>query len=155
MRYWIPFWDLSYKRAIASSTGHAYNPYKMEGVIEMVTLYGGRVSPATIYKLFPWSWLIDWYATVGDVLSNLEAQLYDNLLAKYAYVMRHRVYSSVNESRIWLKNRGVGQEQFCRWTQLVETKDRAKANPFGFGLTMGDLSYRQMLILGALGMSHG
>lgn len=113
-------------------------------------LFGLRPSPSVIWELTPWSWLIDWCSNVGDNIDNMSSIMFDNLCAKYAYVMGT------------LENRS---ESFCStnfkdavlndvWTSSLTWKHRFAASPFGFDLAVGDFSLRQLSILTALGISR-
>lgn len=112
-------------------------------------LYGGSVNPALIWEATPWSWLIDWFSNVGDVFANLDNNLADNLTAKYAYLMGHTRTTWRIESQLL-----AGQEHLATWVYNLERKVREDANPFGFGLTWGDLTTRQWSILSALSLSR-
>jgi len=132
-RYWIPNIDSVQweKKAIAQ-------------------LYGLNPNPALLWELTPWSWLVDWCSNVGDVFTNLDTGLAQNLAAKYAYVMgdttcRFDVTSKPN----W-----IGHTPTHVWSFWLNRKTRQQANPFGFSLTWDMLSTRQWSILGALGITR-
>lgn len=123
-------------------------------VMDMLRLYGVKLSPSVIWNLTPWSWLTDWFGNAGDVVDNITAQNTDNLAAKYAYIMRHKHTSYVNDSTIYLHGAGSDGVR-CTWSTRLDTKARVEASPFGFGLTGGgiDSPYRAA-ILGALGLTR-
>lgn len=124
-------------------------------------LFGVNVTPEVVWDLLPWSWLIDWFGNIGDVMSNMSSNAVDNLTADYAYVMR------TVETRV--TKRGV-----CRWTQKgpsryydvpagnvsgeavnsTVTKMRFAASPYGFGVSYGGLSPYQAGVIAALGISR-
>lgn len=133
-RYWIPGKPNSWQwnaRAVAM-------------------LYGAYPSPSLLWELTPWSWLIDWWADVGDAIANLSSIWFDNLCAKYSYVMgkTRRIATSVGMS-----NYASSPVTMTR-TAFFETKARAAGSPFGFGLTGGDFTSRQWSILGSLGLTR-
>lgn len=114
-------------------------------------LYGLQPSPSLIWELTPWSWLIDWWSNVGDVIANLSSSVLDNLAAKYAYVMR----KSVTRVDFYGSNLLLdGRRMHGSWSAEYTRKSRAGASPFGFGLAWGDLTARQLSILAALGLSR-
>lgn len=119
-------------------------------------LYGFELSPSVLWELMPWSWFQDWFLNIGDVMANLSNSAYDNLVAKYSYVMRHRTYKVVLLWRGEVKTDiGIVQAGPCISTTKAECKERAEASEWGFGqLGADDLSTRQWLILGALGISR-
>lgn len=115
-----------------------------------ITLYGLSVSPTHIWKALPWSWLVDWFSNIGDLIERADEQYNDGMVAKYLYVMHHLVRSirSIHYLNFWS---GALTLQFDR---LVETKLRHNASsPYGFVLG-GDLSASQWSILAALGLSR-
>jgi len=114
---------------------------------EAQKLLGSELTPETLWNLAPWSWAVDWFTSAGDVVSNVSDWSHDGLVMRYGYMMEH---SLSTDTYSWsgsypLKPSSV---TFCR-----EVKRRRKANPFGFGITWGGLSPRQLSIAAALGIS--
>jgi len=123
-------------------------------------LYGINPSPEIVWELLPWSWLIDWFSNVGDIVSNLSTNAVDNLVADYAYVMQH---TRVETQYMATGQLGAASSKFgwrklaypaASLTESVEWKRRQWATPYGFGVDFGTLSPYQVSILGALGMSR-
>jgi hypothetical protein len=119
-------------------------------------LYGLELSPSVLWELMPWSWLEDWFMNWGDLFSNLSNQGYDNLVAKYAYVMRYRRrITSISWSGTIITDNGEVRAGPCTSTYVITCKERSNASPWGFGqLDDSDLSIRQWAILAALGISR-
>lgn len=133
-------------------------------------LYGFELTPSLAWELLPFSWLQDWIVNIGDILSNLSNSMYDNLVAKYSYVMRHRqteityrdrqtIYRNepicVNGRYVGLTGYQVDSYPECRAVLTVECKERERASQWGFGNEGdGGLSPRQEMILLALGISR-
>lgn len=132
-------------------------------------LYGLDISPSLLYQVMPWTWLQDWFINIGDIVSNMsDTLMFDNLVAKYAYVMRHRsmtvMYDSVKPLRSrepnctngritsWNTAR-PGPRPRARVKFLAECKERAQASQWGFGNEGESLTDRQLAILLALGIS--
>jgi len=120
------------------------------------TLYGGDLTPKLVWDLVPWSWLVDWFTNVGDVIDNVSENAASNLTADYAYLMGSRI--SVRETT-WtglLRDPDTGRLEpvSCSATETASSKTRAAASPYGFGVTLSSLSGRQLAILGALGISR-
>lgn len=114
-------------------------------------LYGARIDPLLFYKLEPWSWLLDWVTTTGDVIHNWSAFTEDGLVMNYGYVMEtksHLITDSLNG--LHFKN---GAQVDTSQTTLVETKSRRRATPYGFGLQPSSFSTKQWAIIAALGIS--
>lgn len=113
-------------------------------------LYGINLTPSLVWELVPWSWLIDWFSNVGDVISNLDNNLADNLVAQYAYVMETKEW----EATITSGCNFLGGPISATWRQCCTSKARAAASPFGFGLSSEAFTGRQWSILSALGISR-
>jgi hypothetical protein len=120
-------------------------------VIQLLHLYGIRVSPTVIWELTPWTWLVDWFSNAGDVIDNVTSTIFDRLVSQYAYVMQRTRITAFNDSIIHLKKGDVP----LSWRQEIDIKYRVAASKYGFGLTDDDLSTRQKMILAALGLTHG
>lgn len=133
-RYWIP-----------DTTSVAWNARAI------AEIYGIYPNPALLWELTPWSWLVDWGTNVGDVFSNLDTGLAENLAAKYAYVMGTKYTKYTLESKPCF---ATGYSPTHTWVYELTRKTRVQANPFGFGLTDLDLTARQWSILGALGITR-
>jgi len=116
----------------------------------LLDLYGAFPNPSLVWELTPWSWLADWVSNLGDIVSNMTPGWAQNLAAKYAFVMKHTLYSWELESTLKLK----GATLHNCWTFPLEWKMRSPACPFGFGLSSIDFTARQWSILSALGLSR-
>ena len=125
-----------------------------------MALFGLNPTPSLLWEVLPWSWLIDWFSNVGDVVSNMSSNAVDNLVAHYAYVMRTQTVQTTYTAYYKCDTGTTGAykcsggEGTCTATKLTVTKSRAKATPYGFGVSFGGLSAYQVSILGALGMSR-
>lgn len=118
-------------------------------------LVGSRVTAETLWELTPWSWLSDWYGTIGSSIANAERFSNDSLVLRYGYLMRERtevVEHTVEHLRT--PQGSFGGEPYTVTLTRV-TKERVRASPYGFGLRDTDLSVKQWSILAALGMTKG
>lgn len=122
-------------------------------------LFGLSPTPSLLYQVMPWSWLIDWFSNVGDVIDNLSNPALDNLVMRNTFVMGHTkrttkykvVYNRYHSDALTgFTDLGAAQ---CSSEVLEELKARIVASPFGFGIQLPDLSGRQLSILAALGLS--
>jgi len=117
-------------------------------------LFGLELTPDVLWELTPWSWAVDWFSNVGDVIHNANAWASGGLVMKYGYIMEHSIvhdtYTFVGPTNIV----GGSTVRPPALELVVETKQRRKATPFGFGLTMGGLNATQKSILAALGLSR-
>lgn len=127
------------------SGGYSYRtppPGLMAKLQEFNRVYGTTPSLDDAWNLLPWSWLADWFATFGNLSTNLSTLSRNDLRIHHAYVMmeRKRVYKYTN---------------FGHVVTFEETiKSRVRASPFGFGFRPGSLSDKQKAILTAIGVSR-
>jgi hypothetical protein len=110
-------------------------------------ILGLRISPSLLWEVTPFSWLFDWFGNIGDILANAEdADLY-SLVSRNAFLMgRSDIRFDFEAQRTCGRN--VFQET---WPYSFVRKQRVKASPYGFNVQFGDLSAKQIGILGALG----
>lgn len=117
-------------------------------------LLGARITPDVLWQLAPWSWLIDWFGTIGDSVSAMTFLTEDGLVMQYGYLMRTIEVQHV------IRTTGIkpaNGSNFPSSTQIklrVEQKERHRASPFGFGLNWADMGPYQLSILAALGVSR-
>lgn len=144
MKFWVPEFE---------------TPNLLPSIRQM---YGLNLSPSVVWELVPWSWLADWFANIGDVMSNLsDTDAAPNLVAKYAYIMRHRKRTAKYDGsstyyalRDLKSGSGSSATAFAHASVVWESEQRLPASPFGFGFTWDDLSLRQLAILAALGVTR-
>lgn len=128
-------------------------------------LFGVNATPSLIYELMPWSWLIDWFANVGDIMSNVSSNAVDNETLDNAHVMqtvtdRFDVHAHVAWD--YYERTFAGTPVFSvapgsddlHFSSIWKSKYRQKASPFGFGLKTADFTLRQKAILAALATSR-
>lgn len=117
-------------------------------------ILGLDLDPETLWSLAPWSWAVDWFSNVGDVISNITSFIEDGLIMRYGYMMEHTIVSDTYTREythpFWDKSINLDSAV----TLVTETKMRRHANPYGFGLTWDALSGFQTSILAALGISR-
>lgn len=111
------------------------------------------ITPSNIWEIIPFSWIIDYFSNMGDIISNLESSIADNLVAKYAYSMAHTKIVVENTATFFVTYSGKTTSKVATARLIKEAKARAVANPFGFS-TDTDLSWKQLSILVALGLSR-
>jgi hypothetical protein len=116
-------------------------------------LLGLELTPETLWNLAPWSWAIDWFANVGDVLHNVSSFDPNRLVMKYGYIMHTQ---ESQRTRSWNAGPLVGGGSSAgTWTNTRTRKIRRPATPYGFGVNLGTLSAYQWSILAALGLTKG
>ena len=124
-------------------------------------LFGALPTPELLWEVLPWSWLIDWFSNVGDVISNASTNAVDNLTLRYSFIMKH--VSTEVEATSFVYH-PASTAPLDKWPQvqntfvskkLEETKlRRGGGNPFGLDVTLPSLSTYQLGILAALGLSR-
>jgi hypothetical protein len=115
-------------------------------------LLGTDLTPELLWNLAPWSWLADWFANTGDVISNLSDFKTGELIMRYGYVMETVKVSDTYTH--YATGNNPYSLRVAAPTFVTETKKRRPANPFGFGLTWEGLSSFQQAILAALGITR-
>jgi hypothetical protein len=123
-------------------------------------LGAGGVDLNTFWQLMPWSWFIDWFVDVGDIIDNANSALLNGQVLQYGYLMREttvkRAYTT--DSAMIYRGSDATQDRqigFASTTYVSQRKQRVKATPYGFGLNPDTFSAQQWAILGALGLSKG
>jgi hypothetical protein len=111
----------------------------------LAALLGVIPTPADVWAILPWSWLIDWFSNAGDLLENLTDQIVDRQVTKYAYIMGET-------TRQYEQTTTEGNAHPSRSRNYV-TKVRKKVDPYGASVG-GDLTLLQLSILAALGISR-
>lgn len=113
---------------------------------------GLSLTPETLWELAPWSWAVDWFSNVGDVVKNVSNFITYGLVMHHGYMMDHTIVKDTYTA----PTSGL-QPEFGSPDPLVlvtETKIRRQAHPFGFGVSWDGLSPFQASILAALGLSR-
>lgn len=126
-----------------------------------LALFGALPTPELLWEVMPWSWLIDWFSNVGDVMSNASPNAVDNLTSRYSFVMEHITETIEASAHV---SHGQMATSGRQWPSLdntfkttVKTESKARlggGNPFGLGVQLSSLSGRQLGILAALGLSR-
>jgi hypothetical protein len=129
-------------------------------------LSGTDLSPATLYDVMPWTWLLDWFSNVGDVVHNLTDSRLDNETLTDAFAMYtrksvHEIVISTHWDGLDLGSENspdrllvpAGSDDFT-YSRLELMKTRHQASPFGFGVPREAFSASQWAILAALGVTR-
>lgn len=114
-------------------------------------LMGIRITPELLWNATPWTWLSDWFVSIGDVISNISHIGQDGLTLHYGYIMRTTtVEAEVRLPGVRLK----GSPFECSERVKLVRKVRRQASPYGFGITPEALTPLQWSILAALGATR-
>lgn len=118
-------------------------------------LMNPEITPAVLWELAPWSWLVDWFVKIGDSIAANEVASDNRIISNYAYAMESR---KIERGAILTNLTGgvkyAGPNAIARrWT--TTGKRRIRANPFGFKpMTNTNLNPNQWMIMAALGLSR-
>lgn len=123
-----------------------YNPNDFMSRLD--SLLNVKLTPAVLWELAPWSWLIDWGLRIGDALQTAERLADDRVHAQYAYGMCHTKVRRVQTARQTTDISPLSAASF------YERKERVRANPYGFvvGGFAGLNTWQQSILL-ALGLT--
>lgn len=99
------------------------------------TLMDVNLTPATLWELSPFSWLVDWFSDIGGAVQSMEAAVNNRILSTYCYAMESTemvldqsvaaIRPAQSSNRYFGKNFWQGESSYTR-------KRRIRANPFGF-----------------------
>jgi hypothetical protein len=119
-------------------------------------LLGIELTPDVVWNATPWTWAIDWFSNMGDVVSITSDMATDGLVIKYGYVMEHTVtsYTYALASPSYVFNGKRRQHTPSLLIAYVERKRRTQATPFGFEIGWESFSPRQLAISAALGLTR-
>jgi len=142
------------------SGAYTYHLPLGEGVLGKLRLFeaeankllGTSLTPSVLWELAPWSWLIDWNGTIGVALENASLLAGDELVLQYGYLMRE----TTRQRTLRIADLGVDRWQNPGPITSVyrrTSKERVRANPYGFTLAPTSYSAKQWAILGALGLT--
>ncbi|DAD51666.1 TPA_asm: maturation protein, partial [ssRNA phage Zoerhiza.1_31] len=160
----------SHEKVWFSGSFHYYIPDVSSSLWDKrarLALFGALPTPELLWEVLPWSWLIDWFSNIGDVISNASQNAVDNLTCRYSFVMKQVVTETEYKCISSHKAFSVNNPPFsvAEWpamsntwttTETITQKMRAGGgNPFGLNVQLSSLSSYQLGILAALGLSRG
>jgi hypothetical protein len=109
-------------------------------------LLGTRITPEVLWNLTPWSWMLDWYGNIGDIMHNVSVLGSDSMAMRYGFIMEQ-----VETTRTLTGS--IDGKQF-KTVIRYSSKRRIPATPYGFGVALDSLTKSQWAILVALGLSR-
>jgi hypothetical protein len=117
-------------------------------------LLGLDLTPETLWNIAPWTWAVDWFSNLGDIVSNISDWATDGLVMRYGYIMEHTLQEITYHIDGPTRRKPYGTVFATPLTFSLETKRRAKASPYGFGVDFSSFTSRQKAIVVALGLSR-
>jgi len=115
-------------------------------------ILGLKFDYKTIWELTPWSWFVDWFVNVKDLISVSDKLSSDTLVLQYGYLMRTAVLN-LDVSVEGLTPVIQGNPTTFSTSVRITEKERVRSTPYGFGLNTNAFSLQQWAILGALGLT--
>lgn len=148
-----------YRFAARFHSGAVPNSAENGHIDKAFDLLGLDITPATLWNLAPWTWLLDWFSNIGTVAQNLSDLDWSNVLLDYAYLtVKVKTSATVSATlpKSWTANFVfTNRTPFISHTYVTEEKIREQASPYGFSVGWNGLSPFQLSILAALGMTRG
>lgn len=123
----------------------------MNAIRRRITLYGLNITPTLIYKITPWSWLVDWFTGLGSYVQRLDDFVQDGITSRGLYVMETSEKVMTKTSLLNFYS-GPVTLQFQRSLHMKQRK--LADSPYGFNAPWQSLSPKQWAILGAIGISR-
>jgi len=114
-------------------------------------LYGLELSPRLVYDLIPYSWLVDWFTGLGNIIEAATPSKFGQLVTNGAYLTDHTSYKyrQISQKRVG-ENTCTGH-----WVCEIDRKQRFQSpSPYGFDVPFEGLSSWQLSILTALGFNR-
>jgi len=114
------------------------------------------LDPASIsralYDATPFSWLLDWFVNVGDIINNFRNLQSRGVQMLWGYITETSIRDCYFEHSLswdptnvtFFRTYGISAQKAIR---------RVRATPFGFGTSFGSLTSGQGAILGSLAAS--
>lgn len=117
----------------------------------LMTLYGLRITPTLLYKVYPWTWAVDWFTGLGRHIERLDDFIQDGIVSRGLYVCSHLEKILLKTSVLNFYSGTVSVNFLRRYSY----KQRELASsPYGFNVPWNNISPRQWAILGAIGISR-
>lgn len=126
-------------------------------------LLGLQLNPELLWEVAPWSWAVDWFSNIGDVMSNITDYQNAGQVMRYGYMMEETIESiTISQDEIHFRHQppwpAMEKANYhlgpVSSSIVITTKRRSEANPFGFGIGWEGLSPLQLSIAAALGISR-
>jgi len=122
----------------------------LRGELEAIAFGLDPASIATaVYDATPFSWLLDWFANIGDIFDNVRGLVSRGVQMLWGYISETAIRDTYFEYALTWQPTG---EVFFRSSGFFAQKAirRIRATPFGFGLSFDSLSASQGATLAAL-----
>jgi len=159
-----PTWEIRERKHSYVTAVGSYKYYRPEfdaslpdynsawnSVNRYLTIYGARITPSTIYRATPWTWLLDWFTDFGSNIDAMTDISVDAIAARYLYVSSHQTTTQFFTQTLPFKGGSISSTWPIYWSEKARN---GASTPYGFGLSWALLSPRQLAILAALGITR-
>lgn len=126
-----------------------------------LALFGALPTPELLWEVLPWSWMIDWFTNMGDVVSNMSTNAVNNLVTEYSYIMKQETVSKIATADTQWVFRKIPPDSWDGGGFHTESRDititkfrGGGGNPFGLDVSFSGLSPYQQGVVAALGISR-
>jgi hypothetical protein len=126
-------------------------------------LFGVKLTPELLWNLAPWTWAVDWFANVGDILENISYLGSDACVLEWGYMMNSRDIVTVSNTTTFggvgangkPYHSGVraGEKYTFSTVETTSFKTRVPSTAYSFSATPAPLTGKQQAIIAALGLS--
>lgn len=114
------------------------------------------ISGSLVWNLLPYSWLVDWFTNIGNILDTVRNFQSAGMQVNWAYVkvvqeyfQKYRFFGEITSAAAIASNTSPIRYTVASKQLYVR---RLRATPFGFQVGFDQLSASQLSILGALAM---
>lgn len=116
-------------------------------------LLGSRVTPSVAWNLMPWTFLIDYYSTLGKAIENLGPGVEQQLYTEYCYVtFKEDITRNTSTQVVTFDAARKRVSSVVQSVEISSLRSRVSADPFAFRFTGLDVSVKQTAILAALAL---
>lgn len=138
-----------YHLPVSDSTEGIHN--NALGARDFLQIVGTSLTPEVLWELAPWSWAVDYFSNAQQVIQNLQNMEIYGLFMEYGYLMDETIKKHIYTFKKTSKE-GVDLNP-PPYIETFVSKNRVKANPYGFGISFNELSPLQVAILAAAGIT--
>jgi hypothetical protein len=124
----------------------------INSVRRLITIYGLRINPTLLYKVYPWTWAVDWFTGLGKHIERLDDFIQDGIVSRGLCVMKTTTKVMTKTSVLNFYS-GQLTLNFQRWYTFKQ-REYADTGLYGFNVPWNQLTPRQWAILGAIGISR-
>lgn len=119
-------------------------------------MLGSRVTPSVAWNLMPWTFLVDYFSTLGKAVENLGPGVEEQLYTEYCYITYREdiVYTDTRtvSTQSNIGGNPIQNEAKCTYIEASRLRMRISADPFAFRFIGGGPSLKQSAIIAALAL---